>query len=186
MTIVARSAEASGRAAGELLEHDDPRPPSDRDPEELDDRLDRDELRDRYYGLLQELRVLLPGVQVMVAFLLAVPFADRFEQVTELERVLYGVAIFTGMLSVVAFMAPTAFHRLGLRTARSRRLRWAIRATVAGIACLAVSLVTAIGLVGDFVFGAPVGAGMAAVLAGVMVGVWVALPRRGRNGAGPT
>ncbi len=48
---------------------------------ELDDEADRDELRRRYYGLMQELRVLLPGVQILVAFLLTVPFATRFGNV---------------------------------------------------------------------------------------------------------
>ncbi len=51
----------------------------DRPASELDDRADREELRERYYGLLQELRVILPGVQVLVAFLLTVPFASRSE-----------------------------------------------------------------------------------------------------------
>jgi Family of unknown function (DUF6328) len=51
---------------------------SDEDTEDLDDVADREELRQRYYGLLQELRVVLPGVQVLLAFLLTAPFAQRF------------------------------------------------------------------------------------------------------------
>ncbi len=55
----------------------------DRPTGELDDEQDRDELRRRYYGLLQELRVLLPGVQILVAFLLTAPFASGFAQLDE-------------------------------------------------------------------------------------------------------
>src|SRR3954471_12826223 len=89
---------------------------------ELDDERDRDELRNRYYGLLQELRVLLPGVQILVAFLLTVPFATGFDQLDETGRGLYGIALVSGMLAVVAFTTPTVMHRIGERSARSARL----------------------------------------------------------------
>jgi hypothetical protein len=58
----------------------------DVEPERLDSERNRGELRDRYYGLLQELRVVLPGVQVLVAFLLTAPFATRFGQVDDAGR----------------------------------------------------------------------------------------------------
>lgn len=58
----------------------------DRTLAELDNERDRVELRSRYYGLLQELRVVLPGVQVFLAFLLTVPFTQRFDDVDDRGR----------------------------------------------------------------------------------------------------
>src|SRR6059058_985626 len=104
-----------------------PRAASDRSAHELDDVADREELRNRYYGLLQELRVLLPGVQILVAFLLTAPFAARFTELGEVEKAVYGVALATGILAIVAFVAPIAMHRVGSRRSRVERLIWAIR-----------------------------------------------------------
>ena len=105
-------------------------------PENLDDERDRAELRDRYYGLLQELRVVLPGVQVLVAFLLTVPFAQRFGELDDLDRGLYGAALLFTILSAIAFISPTALHRFGNRTARGQRLRVSIVMSRVGLLCL--------------------------------------------------
>src|SRR6478735_12349109 len=114
---------------------------------ELDDAQDREELRRRYDMLLQELRVLLPGVQILVAFLLTAPFAQGFDQVDELGRVLYGVALTFGLFAIVAFTTPIALHRFGERTARSSRLVLSIRATRGGIGFLGVSLLSAFAVI---------------------------------------
>jgi hypothetical protein len=98
---------------------------SDADLDELDDERDRDELRRRYYGLLQELRVVLPGVQVLLAFLLTVPFARRFSELDDPGRGLFAVALVGAASSVVCFVAPTVLHRVGHRQARRERLEWA-------------------------------------------------------------
>src|SRR3954449_7611573 len=86
----------------------------DRPTEALDDEADRDELRERYYGLLQELRVLLPGVQVLVAFMLAVPFAQRFSDLDSVAIAVFASALVTSVLSVVSFMTPISLHRFGM------------------------------------------------------------------------
>ena len=77
----------------------------------LDDQQDRAELRERYYGLLQELRVLLPGVQVLVAFMLAVPFAQRFSALDPAATAVFGSALVASVLSVVSLMTPISLHR---------------------------------------------------------------------------
>jgi hypothetical protein len=110
----------------------------------LDNRVDRAELRDRYYGLMQELRVLLPGAQVLVAFLLIAPFAERFGTLDTAGRVLYGISLVSGLLAVVAFVAPAAHHRIGSRHARSERLRlgivFGLAPTLASVLVLASSM----------------------------------------------
>jgi hypothetical protein len=146
----------------------------------LDNDRDREELRQRYYGLLQELRVVLPGVQVLMAFLLTVPFAQRFNELDDFERWLFAVALGSSLLSVVSFMAPTAYHRFGDRRQRSHRLRMGIRQTRAGLAFLALSLLSALGVVARFVFGDLAAAFMVAALAVVMTLLWLVVPVSGR------
>jgi amino acid transporter len=158
---------------------DDPAPQqsaSERSASELDDRRDRRELRDRYYGLLQELRVVLPGVQVLVAFLLTVPFSQRFEDLDDTGRVAYLVALVSSLLATVCFVTPTAYHRAGGRTERSARLTWALRATRAGLVAMAVALTSATYGVTRFVF-TPTTAWW--VTGGLVVAIgscWIALP----------
>ncbi len=148
----------------------------ERPARDLDDERDRDELRDRYYGLLQELRVLLPGVQILVAFLLTVPFAQGFDSLDDLGRALYGIALTTGVLAVVAFTTPTVLHRLGHRQARSQRLQWAIRTTRAGLALLAATLLVALALVTRAVFGDTTAILVTIGVSAAIVALWLVLP----------
>jgi hypothetical protein len=151
--------------------------PEDAPVAELDDEIDRDELRRRYYGLMQELRVLLPGVQILVAFLLTVPFATRFGNVGDFEKITYAVALGGGTVAILLFGTPTAIHRLGERRARSRRLMWSIRLTRAGLGFFGVALTAGVMLVSAKVFGHPAGwvaGGCTLVLIFVL---WAALPR---------
>jgi hypothetical protein len=178
-TTTRRSPAAPGGTDAGVSREDD-RPAS-----ELDDELDRDELHDRYYGLLQELRVLLPGVQILVAFLFTVPFADGFDLLDAAGRDLYGVALISGILAVVAFTTPTVFHRVGHRQARSLRLQWGIRATRAGLVLLAISLVAALTVVARVVFDVTLASIAVGVVVVAILALWVALPilasRRGTS-----
>lgn len=148
----------------------------DRSASQLDDDRDREELRQRYYGLLQELRVLLPGVQVLVAFLLTAPFAQRFSDLDQLGRTVYGVSLVSGVLSVVAFVTPTAFHRFGGRTARSQRLVWAIRLTRVGIGLMAISLESALFVIFRLIFGLGAATAVTVGVGLAMVVAWAVLP----------
>ena len=65
--------------------------------------------------LLNELRVALPGVQVLFAFLLAVPFAQGFTRVTDFQRALYFTVIALTAVSLAFLIAPSAWHRLRFR-----------------------------------------------------------------------
>ena len=150
--------------------------PSDEDTKYLDDRADRRELRDRYYGLLQELRVVLPGVQVLLAFLLTAPFAARFEELDLWERRAYEAALVSSMFSVVFLIGPTFLHRFGERTARRDRLLWSIRFLVVGLVLLGISLVTAMWGVARFVFDNGRAFQLALPVAAVMLVVWILLP----------
>ena len=159
--------------------------PSDDDTKYLDDTTDREELRQRHYGLLQELRVVLPGIQVLLAFLLTVPFAQRFHELDEWGRRAYEVALTSSMLSVVFLLGPTFLHRFGDRTARRDRLLWSIRLVVVGLALLGVALLAALWGVARFVFGDGSAVQLVLPVAVAMLAVWIVVPitlkQRGSN-----
>jgi MFS family permease len=167
------------------MSNEDPESGSDKDTADLDDVRDRDELRQRYYGLLQELRVVLPGVQVLLAFLLTAPFAQRFEELDDWGRRSFGLALTSSMFSVVCLLGPTFLHRLGERTARAARLLWSIRLMTVGLVLLGVSLVTAMWSVARLVFGTANAWRLVAPVIVTMLVMWVVLPlsmkRRGRQ-----
>ncbi len=149
---------------------------SDSDADKLDDRTDREELRQRYYGLLQELRVILPGVQVLLAFMLTAPFAQGFDRLDDTGRNVFGVAMVSALLSVVTLLTPTVFHRVGERTARTARLEWGIRVTVAGLALLGFSLLTSFWCVMRLIFGTDTAWWATVPVTAVLLALWIALP----------
>jgi MFS family permease len=161
--------------------------PSDQDTKYLDDVADRAELRDRYYALLQELRVVLPGVQVLLAFLLTAPFAAKFDDLDAWGRRAYQVALTSSMMSVTFLLSPTFLHRFGERTARRDRLTWSIRLMVVGLILLGVSLITALWGVARFVFGDATAWELVVPVAVTMLILWTFLPftlrRRGSTPA---
>lgn len=150
----------------------------DRSLRELDDHADREELRARYYNLLQELRVVIPGVQVLLAFLLTVPFADRFADLDETGRILYGGTLLSALASVLCLLTPAVLHRLGARTARRARLLWSIRCTVGGLSALAVALVLGLTCVSRLVYGTAATVGVVGSAVVVLGLLWGWLPLR--------
>jgi hypothetical protein len=105
--------------------------------------------------LMGELRVALPGVQVLFAFLLVVPFNQRFGRTTRFERDLYFAALLCTLLASILLIAPTVIHRLEFgRGQKARVVRAANRFTIVGLAVLAVAMTCAIALVTLYLFGA--------------------------------
>jgi len=150
---------------------------SERDPSELDDIADRDELRQRYYGLLQELRVVLPGVQVLAAFLLTAPFATRFTELDDLGRGAYFLGLVSALGSIITLLTPTVFHRVAERTARSARLEWGVRLTLAGVVLLVISLTSVTWCIVRFVFSTPLATAVAVAALATFAGLWLVLPK---------
>jgi hypothetical protein len=154
----------------------EPRDESRTGAAELDDERDRSELRNRYYGLLQELRVVVTGVQVLLAFLLAVPFAQRFAELDDPAQAWFGVALTSATISVIAFVTPTAMHRFGRRTARGERLAFSIVVTRIGLFFLAVAILSSFSVVVGFLFDGPIPALLVATIAVTIVGLWIVVP----------
>jgi hypothetical protein len=142
-----------------------------------------DERLDRNLGeLLQELRVALPGVQVLFAFLLAVPFQQHFQSISQFDKVAYFATLLLTAVSAALLIAPSAYHRLTFRYQQKGRLVFiANRLTIAGLATLAVAMTCAIMLVTNVLFGtvATTVVTTALVLA-MFVLLWAVLPLRRR------
>jgi Family of unknown function (DUF6328) len=127
--------------------------------------------------LLNELRVALPGVTVLFAFLLAVPFAKGWSQVTSFQRDVFLVAFLATGVAVALLTATSSYHRLRFREGDKEHLvQIGGRLTNAGIAASAVAFEAAVLLVVDFVLSrdaaiaATVGFGLLLVL------LWYVLP----------
>jgi amino acid transporter len=127
--------------------------------------------------LLNELRVALPGVQVLFAFLLAVPFANGFPRLGGLDRDIFFVAFITTALSTVFLIAPSSYHRLRWRTHdKERMLRASNALTIIGLALLAVSITCVVFVITDFLFHRAWAAAFTAVIALAFLGLWYGLP----------
>jgi hypothetical protein len=140
--------------------------------ESNDERLDRELIE-----LLNELRVALPGVQVLFAFLLTVPFTNRFAQVNDLQKDMFLVSLISTALGSILLIAPTAHHRIRFRERdKEALLRTANRLAIAGTVLLAVAMTSAVFFVTDFLFRATVTALVTGLVAGAFVVLWYALP----------
>src|SRR5829696_6248061 len=110
---------------------------------------------DRNLGeLLQELRVAIPGVQVLFAFLLAVPFQQNFTEITGFQKGAYFGTLLLTAASAVLLISPSAYHRLTFRYQQKRRLIfYSNRFAIIGLVFLALAMTGAIMLITDVLFG---------------------------------
>ncbi|HNH85505.1 MAG TPA: DUF6328 family protein [Solirubrobacterales bacterium] len=132
--------------------------------------------------LLQELRIALPGVQVLFAFLLAVSFQQRFGGVTDFQQSVYFATLMLTGASTFLLIAPTAFHRVTFRQQQKERLvRLANRLAIAGLGCLGLAVIGAVTLVTDFLYGAAPTALAAGAFLVIATVLWVVIPVRVRT-----
>ncbi len=136
--------------------------------------------------LLNELRVALPGVQILFAFLLTVPFSNGFTRTTAFQRdVLFITLVFTS-LSAACLIAPSAAHRL--RFHKHDRI-WIIesanRLTIAGLAFLAAAMTGAVLLVTDVLYDGTRVWVYTGVFAALLTGMWFVRPLLRSESSGP-
>lgn len=137
------------------------------EPERLNRELDQ---------LLQELRVAMPGVQVLFAFLLAVPFQQRFVEVTEFQKDVYFGTLLASAAASALFIAPTAYHRLMFRGRdKATLVAMSSKLALGGLVCLALAMIGAVLLVTDVLFGAATVAVTVALTSALFVGLWFVL-----------
>jgi hypothetical protein len=146
------------------------------------DESDKERVNRELIELLNEVRVALPGVQVLFAFLLILPFQQAFSTTSDLDRAIYTIALLFSAVAAALLIAPSAYHRLNFRRdVKEEMLFDSNKLIMAGLGCTAVGVACSVYLVVDIVHG-----GTAAALAtfgtAVVFGVlWIALPlaRRG-------
>jgi len=127
--------------------------------------------------LLNELRVVLPGVTVLLAFLLAVPFAKGWPRVTPFERDVFLVAFLAAAVSVALLTAPSSYHRIRFRHGDKEHIvKVGNRLAIAGIAAFAVALEAVVLLVMSYVVSRTAGIVAAAALAVTVGSLWFGLP----------
>ena len=132
--------------------------------------------------LLNELRVALPGVQVLFAFLLAVPFARGWERVTPFQKGVFFAAFLATTLSSLFLIAPSAFHRIGWRVAdKGRIVRAGNTLTLAGLGFLALAIESVVLLVTDYIFERTTAIVTTALLGIGFALVWLVWPLRMRD-----
>jgi len=121
--------------------------------------------------LLNEIRVALPGVEVLFAFLLTLPFTTGWASISATERNVYFTAVLTTAAAIALLIAPSAHHRLRFREdVKEHMLKTASKLAVFGLVLLAAS----VGLVLHLLTSVVHGSGPAALVAGVF-GIAVAL-----------
>ena len=127
--------------------------------------------------MLGELRVALPGVQVLFAFLLVAPLNQRFAQVTSFEKTVYFVTLLFTTASTVCLIAPTAHHRIEFRRQEKDLIvTTGNRIVILGLGLLAVAMTGAVVFVTSFLYSdtttiaAAIGAGAAFAV------LWYAIP----------
>ena len=140
------------------------------------ERIDREIIE-----LLNELRVTLPGVQVMFAFLLILPFQPAFGELSGFELAIYLVAFLATTAATILLITPASFHRLRFRARdKERMLRISNRLAIAGILCLAVAITAAVYLVTEVLFGDLIAVAVAVAVAGSAALFWFAVPLYGK------
>ena len=140
--------------------------------ETKEERLDRN-----LQELLGELRVILPGVQVLFAFLLVVPFNQRFEEVSTFQKYLYLGTLVCAAAASACLIAPSIHHRITFRTQDKEHLvARANRLTIVGGVFLAIAMTGAIWLITGYLYGDTITAVAAVVVAGMFAVLWYIVP----------
>lgn len=148
-------------------------PPASDDGDESDhERLNRE-----LDQLLGELRIALPGVQVLLAFLLTVPFAEGFHRVRGESRALFVAAIVLAASASVLLIAPTVHHRLRFRDGtKEAMIAMANRLTIIGVTCIGLAIGCAAYVVGDAAFAASPARWIGPALVVLAGATWFGLP----------
>jgi hypothetical protein len=143
------------------------------------DETEKERLDRNLDELLAELRVALPGVQVLFAFLLVVPFNQRFADITSFQRTLYFVTLLLATAASACLIAPTAHHRLEFRAHDKQRIVFgATRLAIAGLALLALAMTGAVMFVTDFLYGTTTVAIVSILVALLFAFLWYVIPIR--------
>jgi hypothetical protein len=127
--------------------------------------------------LLNELRVALPGVQILFAFLLIVPFQQTMAETTDFQRTIYVITLMAAAVATGLLIAPAAQHRVLFRQHdKEGLLRRSSRSAYVGVVVLAVAISSAVLLVVDVIFSRTQAWVTAGIVGALLAWWWVAVP----------
>ena len=134
--------------------------------------------------LLQELRIVIPGVQVLFAFLLTVPFNQRFTELNTVQRDVFFSTLLCTAAATALLIAPSAHHRLLFRKGlREQRLKMGNLLAILGLVFLVPAMVGVVFVITDLIFGSAVAVVVTVAMALLFSLLWfvLPLPYRGNN-----
>jgi hypothetical protein len=138
---------------------------------------EHDEAHRRLVELLQELRVALPGVQVLFGFLLVVPFSARWGEVTSFQQDLYFACLLCSAAATAFLIAPSAIHRLDFgRGDKPRIVEISNVLAIIGLTFLALAIVGVVLLITDVLYDSSAAIGYTAGVAAIFLVLWYAIP----------
>ena len=148
------------------------------DTEGRRDETDLERWDRNFTELLQELRVAQTGVQILFAFLLTLPFTNRFGQVSDLDKAVYVITLVAAATATALLIAPVSDHRQVFRQGRKPELvRTASTLAQAGLGALLVAIIGAVFLVLDVVAGLGWATGLGVVITVLYLALWYMLPK---------
>jgi len=148
------------------------------------DSIETSDFEREWTEILNEIRVALPGVQLLFAFLLTAPFSEAFRSVREVIRYGYFACFLTTTAACAFLIAPSVYHRLHWRRDvqdKELMLRTCNRLAIAGIVLLAIAMTSAVYLIGLFIGGRRVAVVVGGAAALLLASLWFALPLLRRN-----
>jgi Family of unknown function (DUF6328) len=146
-----------------------------REPERREERTEEDQerLNRQMIELLNELRVAMPGVQILFGFLLAVPFQQRFAQVTDFQETVYFATLVCSAVAAAFFIAPSAYHRVMFEQQdKPNIIHIGTGQFLVGLAALLLAMNGAVLLVTDVLFDAGTVAVTVALVATLYATLW--------------
>jgi cobalamin synthase len=144
----------------------------------------KDQLEREHGELLEELRSLIPGAEVLFGFLLAIRFTAEFAELTKVQESVYYVTLLATATALVMLLAPAAYHRIRFREGdKEYMMRKGNREAIAGTAALATAFTGVLFVVTDLVFSIPVAIVVALAFFALTAWRWwaVALFRKARE-----
>ena len=151
----------------------------ERHPETGREETESERLDRNLQEMLGELRVALPGVQVLFAFLLVVPFNQRFADVTQFQKTVFFATLLCTAASTVCLIAPTNHHRLEFRQQDKHRIvSTGNRIVILGLLLLAIAMTGAVMFVTDFLYASTTTTAVAAATVVAFLLLWYAIPLR--------
>jgi len=149
--------------------------------------MNEEEKRDRQMlELLNELRIALPGVQILFGFLLTVPFTQGFQRVTDTQKTLFYATLLATAASTICLIAPSATHRLRFhKSDRAYIIEAAHHYMIAGLAFLGIAIVLAIAMITDFLYDHWIVWAAPTTVAALLAGFWFVRPLLRSTSSGP-